>query len=121
MTRISFSLRNLWYFFAPNLLIVLGVAIGTAVLTGALLLGESLKGSLTKLTLDRLGNIQAALASDRFFPAQLADRMQSQCVPVIILRGTALRRSSDGSQLLARAGHVQVVGVDPRFWPLFNE
>lgn len=121
MTRFSFPVRNLWYFFTPNLLIVLGVAIGTAVLTGALLLGDSLKGSLTQLTLDRLGNIQAALASDRFFPAQLADRMQSQCVPAIILRGTALRRSSDGSQLLARAGHVQVLGVDPRFWPLFNE
>lgn len=118
MTRISFPFRNLWFFLTPNLLIVIGVAIGTAVLTGALLLGDSLKGSLKQLTLDRLGNVEAALASERFFPASLADRLQS--VPIIILRGTALRRSSDGSQLLARAGHVQVLGVDSRFWPLFN-
>lgn len=121
MSRFTYPLRNLTYFLTANLLLVIGVAIGTAVLTGALLLGDSLKGSLQQLTLDRLGSIEAVLMGDRFFPSSVADRFNSKVAPVIILRGNVLRRPMDGSKLLARAGRVQVVGVDPRFWPLFGE
>ena len=127
MNRFSLSLRNLSYFLSANVLIVLGVAIGTAVLTGALLMGDSLKGSLSYMTLDRLGNIDSALMSEHFFPSSLADRMQAASkggrtvVPAIVLRGTVLRRPLTDNKLLARAGRVQVVGVDPRFWSLFGE
>ncbi|HQR07541.1 MAG TPA: FtsX-like permease family protein [Gemmatales bacterium] len=121
MTRLTLILRNLAHFLTANLLIVVGVAIGTAVLTGALLLGDSLKGSLAQLTLDRLGNIESALISERFFPANLADRLKNDPVPIVLLRGTVLRRPLGDDKLLARAGRVQIVGVDPRFWPLFNE
>jgi putative ABC transport system permease protein len=121
MTRFSLILRNLAYFLTANVLIVVGVAIGTAVLTGALLLGDSLKGSLAQLTLDRLGNIESALVSERFFPANLADRLKNSPVPIVMLRGTVLRRPLNDDKLLARAGRVQIVGVDPRFWPLFGE
>ncbi len=120
MTNFSFILHNLRHYLTANLLVIVGVAIGTAVLTGALLLGDSLKGSLKQLTLDRLGNVEAALVADRFFPAKLADRLGSNVVPAIILRGTVLRRSADGSQLLSRAGRVQIVGIDDRFWKLFD-
>ena len=37
--------------------VALGVAAATAVLTGALLVGDSVRGSLRSLTLDRLGRI----------------------------------------------------------------
>ena len=121
MTRFTLILRNLAYFLTANVLIVVGVAIGTAVLTGALLLGDSLKGSLAQLTLDRLGNIESALISERFFPASLATRLKNNPVPIVLLRGTVLRRPLNNDKLLARAGHVQIVGVDPRFWPLFGE
>lgn len=127
MTRFSLSLRNLSYFFSANVLIVIGVAIGTAVLTGALLLGDSLKGSLTQMTLDRLGNIESAMMGEQFFPASLAERMQRAdkegrtIVPAVILRGTVLRRPMNDNKVLARAGHVQIVGVDSRFWELFGD
>ncbi|HMO35119.1 MAG TPA: FtsX-like permease family protein, partial [Gemmatales bacterium] len=104
-----------------NVLVILGVAIGTAVLTGALLLGDSLKGSLQSLTSDRLGKIECALISEKFFPANLADRLGQDVVPAIVLRGTVLRRTADGSTLLNRAGRVQIVGIDDRFWSLFSE
>lgn len=126
MTRLSLALRNLFFFLGANLLIVIGVAIGTAVLTGALLLGDSLKGSLSDLTLDRLGSIESALLGEHFFPASLAERLQKSAgdgrslVPVVVLRGNVLRRPLNDNKLLARAGRVQVVGVDPRFWPLFG-
>lgn len=121
MTRFSLILRNLVHFLTANLLIVIGVAIGTAVLTGALLLGDSLKGSLAQLTLDRLGNIESALVSERFLPASLATRLKNDPVPIVMLRGTVLRRPLNDDKLLARAGRVQIVGIDPRFWPLFGE
>src|SRR5688572_22926801 len=114
LTRAALPFRNLRHFGAANLLIVLGVMVGTAVLTGALLLGDSLKGSLADLTLDRLGQIDAALMTDRFFPASLATRLAEaspgqEITPAVILRGTVLRRSEDGSKVLTRAGQVQVV------------
>ncbi len=127
MTRQSLAFRNLRHFTSANLLIVLGVVIGTAVLTGALLLGDSLKGSLKSQTLDRLGEIDLALVSERFFPASLSQRIAGQAlgleeiVPAVILRGSVLRRDSQGSKLLARAGQVQIVGIDRRFWKLFRQ
>lgn len=121
MSRFGYPLRNLSYFLTANLLLVLGVAIGTAVLTGALLLGDSLKGSLRQQTLDRLGTIENALMGDRFFPASVAERLGQDVVPVLVLRGSVVRRSADGSQLLGRAGKVEVVGVSPSFWTLFGE
>jgi hypothetical protein len=41
-----------------HLAVALGVAAATAVLTGALLVGDSVRGSLRHLALDRLGNIE---------------------------------------------------------------
>jgi len=49
----------------------LAVAVCGAVLTGALLVGDSVRGSLRDLTLDRLGRIDVALLGERFFREDL--------------------------------------------------
>ena len=59
--------RSLLYHRWINLAVLLGVVCATAVLTGALLVGDSMRGSLRALTLDRLGNVDVALQSDGFF------------------------------------------------------
>lgn len=118
MTLATLLHRSLWFHRRSHLAVLLGVVLGTAVLTGSLLLGDSLKGSLQDLTLRRLGDIDFALVSDRFFPANLAERTGS--VPLLLLRGTALTRTENGA-VRARAGQVQVVGMDERFGPLFGE
>ena len=51
MTLGRLLLRNLLFHWRGNSAVVLGVAVGTAVLTGALLVGDSLRGSLRELTL----------------------------------------------------------------------
>ena len=61
-----------------NLAVAAGAAVGTAVLAGALLVGDSMRGSLRNLALDRLGNIDEALIADRFFRVQLADELSQQ-------------------------------------------
>ena len=59
-----------------NLAVALGAAVGTAVLTGALLVGDSMRGSLRSLALDRLGKIDEVLAPGRFFREKLADELK---------------------------------------------
>ena len=43
MTFAAFALRNLLYHLRGNLAVFFGVALGSAVLTGALLVGDSLR------------------------------------------------------------------------------
>src|SRR5437588_4319736 len=92
MTSGRLVLRNLFYHWRGNLAVFLGVVVGTAVLTGALLVGDSLRGSLRRLTLERLGWVDQALVGPRFFRARLADGLPAERVaPAILLQATADR------------------------------
>jgi ABC-type lipoprotein release transport system permease subunit len=107
------TFRNLFYHAAANLAVLLGVAVGTAVLTGALLVGDSLRYSLTRLTEERLGWVDQALVGGRFLPQSVADGLSAEGVaPVLMLRGSAL--SVSDPLLVARK--VQILGVDASFW-----
>ena len=104
MTRLHLLLRNLRYFRAANIAVIAGVVVATAVLTGALLVGDSVRGSLRQIALDRLGPIDAALVAPRFFDQSLADRIravaETDVVPALLVRGGA----SDDELAAAIAG-----------------
>lgn len=111
---------NLSFHWRANLAVCLGVAVGTAVLTGALLVGDSLRGSLRALTEQRLGWVDQALIVGRFFRQELASELQQQqavagIAPVVLLQGTATAEEK-GSGTSRRAGRVTVLGVEDRFW-----
>jgi ABC-type lipoprotein release transport system permease subunit len=104
-----------------NLAVACGVAAGTAVLAGALLVGDSMRGSLRHLLLDRLGRIDEALVSERFFRAKLAEEFAAaqqarqhpvEAVPVILLNASL---ESADPQRPGRANRVHLVGCDQRF------
>jgi hypothetical protein len=59
--------QSLRFHLRTHLAVALGVAAATAVLTGAFLIGDSVRGSLRHLVLDRLGKIDDVLILDRFF------------------------------------------------------
>jgi ABC-type antimicrobial peptide transport system permease subunit len=59
--------RSLWYDRWINFAVMLGVVCATAVLTGALLVGDSMRGSLKDLTLKRLDRIDTILLGSSFF------------------------------------------------------
>ncbi len=113
--------RNLVYFWRTNAAVVLGVATAVAVLAGALLVGDSVRGSLSDLFLQRLGQTDHVVTSSGFFREQLADDLRNiegfssaglaDTVSLIELPGSV---SSETSK--ARAGDVRVYGVDERFW-----
>jgi hypothetical protein len=59
----QFILASLRHYRRIHLAVALGVAVATAVLTGALLVGDSVRGSLRDLTLERLGRIDSAIVA----------------------------------------------------------
>ena len=68
MTNWTLARRSVAFYFRSHLGTLLGAAIATAVLTGALLVGDSVRGSLREMALARIGKIDVALASgDRLF------------------------------------------------------
>jgi ABC-type lipoprotein release transport system permease subunit len=112
--------RNLAYFWRSNLAVVLGVATAVAVLAGALLVGDSVRGSLRDLFVQRLGKTDQVVASTNFFREKLADDIQagsgfaesfSKISPLIVLSGLVTEEKSG-----RRASQVQVYGVDDRFF-----
>jgi ABC-type antimicrobial peptide transport system permease subunit len=69
--------RSLLHHRLMNLAVAIGIALTTAVIVGALLVGDSVRGSLVDLTLERLGKIDLLLVNDRFFAADLVEQAKS--------------------------------------------
>jgi ABC-type antimicrobial peptide transport system permease subunit len=120
MSLISLILSNLKYYRKSYLAILAGTVISTAVLTGALVVGDSVRFSLIQLTDIRLGKTRFAIHSgDRFFrqklATELADHTKSQVAAVLQLVGIAV--NSDKKN---QVSNVDVLGVDEHFMKLWN-
>jgi putative ABC transport system permease protein len=102
--------RNLGYYWRTNLAVILGVAIAVAVLSGALLVGDSVRASLRDLVLSRLGKTEAVVSSAQFFREQLSRDVPGSA-PVVALQGMVTHERDR-----KRAANVSVYGVDERFW-----
>src|SRR5438477_12004537 len=112
------GLRHHWRI---NFSVALGVAAATAVLTGALVIGDSVRGSLRHLVLDRLEKIDQLLVLDRFFRQELAtelarSRNEAHVVPSVLFPAATVQ--SDGERGKRLASGVLVVGSDASFWNL---
>ena len=121
MTLWKLVRNSLRFYWRTHIGVALGVAISTAVIVGALVVGESVRYSLKAISLSKLGKIDFAMASqDRFFRAKLADDLEKELgtpvVPALMLNGIVI--NSDNN---LRANQVQVFGIDDRFWKLRNE
>jgi ABC-type lipoprotein release transport system permease subunit len=117
-TLIWRSLRHRW---RSHLGVLLGAAVGSAALIGALVVGDSVRGSLREQALQRLGWVDAAIApGDRFFTAPLAAAIDEAGHPAVTRRVAAALRlpatatRQDGA---ARANQVNLFGVQTNFWP----
>jgi putative ABC transport system permease protein len=120
LTKTSLALRSLRHYWRTNLAVIIGVAIAVSVLSGALVVGESVKASLRALAVSRLGKTDHLIASTGFFRAALADDLQSlpafrqsyeSAVSLIAIDGLVTHGSNG-----RRASGVAIYGVDDRFW-----
>jgi ABC-type lipoprotein release transport system permease subunit len=110
------------HYWRTNLAVVAGVAAAVTVLSGALLVGDSVRGSLRALVEQRLGAVDLAVVSTDFFRAALADDLRGDpefarhfrdVAPIVGIQGAATDQASG-----QRASGVQIYGVDDRFWTL---
>ena len=112
--------RSLVYYRHTHLAVVLGVAAAVAVLTGALLVGHSVRTSLRELFLLRVGNASYLISTATFFGEELAEELQSHdhfedyfgaACPLLALEAFVTHQESG-----RRASRVQLYGIDQRFW-----
>ena len=101
------------YFWQIHLTVALCTAVATGVLAGALIVGDSVRGSLRSLTTERLGTIQHALLADHFFHPDLLDRQDK--VPAVLLNGTIV-----APQTQTRASKVNILGVTESFFTFWD-
>ena len=114
------ALKSLAHYWRLNLCLMFGVFLASAVLTGSLVVGDSVRATLAEQGMLRVGKIdQALLGGDRFFTAGMASRAaeglgsSALVSPAVLTLGTA--RVEDGS---LRANRVQIIGVEDSFWNL---
>lgn len=118
--------RSLAYHRGMHLAVLLGVFVAGTVLTGALLIGDSMRGSLRGLVVERLGNIDQVLIAPRFFREELetefaAKAKVSSIEKAIYIQAAfsrdATKQDGSGPQTY-RTGEVQVLGIEPSFFEL---
>lgn len=117
------ALQSLRYHARSHFGVLIGAALATAIITGALTVGDSVRYSLRQMALARLGKIEVALTgSARFVRERLAEdmsqRLNAPVASAVLLRGTAGGYAADGASKDTRVGNVQVIGTDSRFWEL---
>lgn len=119
-----FILASLRHYRRIHVAVALGVAVATAVLTGALLVGDSMRGSLRDLTLQRLGRIDSVLVAPHPFRAGLASELAADqefkkfftsAEPALLLNGTLQAGSGHDAR---RATGISIVGYGAGFWKL---
>jgi putative ABC transport system permease protein len=120
VTTSTLAMRGLAFYWRSHLAVVAGVATAVAVLAGALLVGDSVRGSLRDLVLQRLGRADRLVTSTGFFRDALAAELTADpafatsgaaAAPLILLQGVV---SDPGSG--RRVSQVAIYGVDDRFW-----
>lgn len=132
MTFFRLLLRTVQYHRQSSIAVLLGVIIATAVICGALIVGDSVRESLRLMTLARLGQIDHALQSPRFFREDLATDLSklpqfqqdfTAAAPAIsLVCGLQHAAGAKGGVTpgagtdITRAGKVNLFGIDDRFW-----
>lgn len=112
MSLVSFVLSSARHYWRGHLGLLLGAFLASAILSGSLLVGDSVRASLRRVAGLRLGKVQSGLlGGDRWVTQTLAEKSGS--VPAIIAVGSAA--SSNGK---VRVNGTQVLGVGADFWKL---
>ncbi|HAV31443.1 MAG TPA: hypothetical protein DCX79_05500, partial [Planctomycetaceae bacterium] len=117
-------LNSLLWYRRTHLLVLLAVAVSTAVIGGSLIVGDSVRGSLRQMTLSRLGGISHALSAPVFFREKLAQELSTRenaaqiTAPALLLNGSVERKDPTGT--LHRTTGVTLVGIQATDWKLLN-
>ena len=127
LCMIQFLLRSILFYRRSHLVVMLAVAVSTAVIGGSLIVGDSVRASLRQMTLSRLGGISHILNSPRFVREQLAEELSksdlgllqtSHAAPGLLLSCSVEKKTPDGQ--LRRAASVSILGLRAADWTLLE-
>lgn len=122
MSLWNYIVSGLWHYRRVQLAVGLGVAVATAVITGALLVGDSVRGSLRDLALERLGTLDTVLIAEQPFRRALSEQLRdstafedgwNHIAPLLIVPGSA---SSTGQDRSLNVNQISIIGCQPGFW-----
>ena len=99
---------------------LLGAIVASTVLTGSLVIGDSVKRTLQDQAKQRLGKTQIALEQhDRFFRSDLGEQLQlnsqTRFAPLLKINAAGYTENEEG-QTSKRANNIQLIGIDDNFW-----
>lgn len=120
MTFFKFITQSLKYYKKQHLAILLGTILSTAVLTGALIVGDSVKFSLQQLVNKRLGNITYAMnTNDRYVSDSLMVKLSSELNNTVcgVLQNNAIIINNEAQKRINRA---YIYGINQSFWRINN-
>lgn len=125
--------RSLWHYRRTNLAVLFGLAVATAVITGSLIVGDSVTGSIRDTALARFGTMDEVVSADHYFRdnpglsynATPGDRQTApplrkyldtppRIAPVLLASGTLREGETE-----AAVPNVTVLGIDARFGNMF--
>jgi len=118
MTIKNYILKSFLHFKFKHLAVIIGVIISTAVITGSLIVGDSVKYSLKNIVNHRLGKTEYSLSTgEKFVRSQLAKEISQtlniKASSLIIANGVI--KNPENNSLLNK---IQILGIDSAFWNL---
>ncbi len=112
MSVLGYILTSARYYSRAHLGLLFGAFLASAILSGSLLVGDSVKASLKRVAELRLGKVQSGMiGGDRWFTEKLAQ--DAKATPLVLAIGSASATTGK-----ARVNAVQVLGIDDTFWKL---
>ncbi|MGL6074657.1 MAG: FtsX-like permease family protein [Fimbriiglobus sp.] len=112
--RRALPFRSAWFYRARQLPILLGVALAAMVLTGSLILGDSLRGSLRERSLRKLQGVESSYTGTRLLTQSLAAKLPGDVAPALLMQGSL----AVGEE--RRLNRVSVIGVSPEAAKFFG-
>jgi ABC-type lipoprotein release transport system permease subunit len=115
-----FILQSARHYWKSHAGLLFGAFLASAILSGSLVVGDSVRASLRKVAAARLGQVTTGMiGGDRWFTTGLADSAEAslpddaRLAALTLLPGSA---SAPGSQ--SRVNGIQLLGIDDDFWSM---
>ena len=115
---LSLVIRTLLHYRGLLVPVAMGVAVATAVIVGALVVGDSMRGSLRFIAMDRIGSIDSILVAPRWFDETLAKNLSSNHSQIGPIHSLVFVQQAMAEREALRASEMALLGVDPDFWTL---
>lgn len=115
---LSLVIRTLLHFRGLLVPVAMGVAVATAVIVGALVVGDSMRGSLRFIAMDRIGTIESVLVAPRWFDESLANNLSRNASQIGSIHSLVFVQQARAEKESFRASEMALLGVDPDFWKL---